>query len=169
MADDFTLKWDAQNQELYGEDPSTGDRIPVPFDSVNIGKGTIGGSSFMQVINSQTTIGSFDNYIHIVTDNDSEFSFSAFLQITAEDSDAADRYASLYNLNAAVSDITTSKLVENTVGGTVSVNVDYSGVHNGEHTVQIRPDSSSGWASDPDKVTASIIALGKNISLNDET
>jgi len=35
MADDFTLKWDAQNQELYGEDPSTGDRIPVPFDSVN--------------------------------------------------------------------------------------------------------------------------------------
>jgi len=36
MADDFTLKWDAQNQELYGEDPSTGDRIPVPFDSVNI-------------------------------------------------------------------------------------------------------------------------------------
>jgi len=38
MADDFTLKWDAQNQELYGEDPSTGDRIPVPFDSVNIDK-----------------------------------------------------------------------------------------------------------------------------------
>ena len=35
MADDFTLKWDAQNQQLFGEDPATGDRVAVPFESIN--------------------------------------------------------------------------------------------------------------------------------------
>lgn len=35
MADDFQLKWDAQNQQLYGEDPDTGETVPIPFDSVS--------------------------------------------------------------------------------------------------------------------------------------
>ena len=29
------LKWDEQNQQLFGEDPDTGERIPVPFESVS--------------------------------------------------------------------------------------------------------------------------------------
>lgn len=31
MADDFELKWDGQNEKLYGKDPATGNTIPIPF------------------------------------------------------------------------------------------------------------------------------------------
>lgn len=41
MADDFTLKWDATEEQLYGENPDTGDRVPVPFESVNTDEQTI--------------------------------------------------------------------------------------------------------------------------------
>jgi len=59
MADDFTLKWDAQNQQLFGEDPATGDRVAVPFetinaDSVNTASATIGGHSAYQEIHRET-------------------------------------------------------------------------------------------------------------------
>ena len=35
MADDFNLTWDAQNEQLYGVDPDTGDKIPIPLESVS--------------------------------------------------------------------------------------------------------------------------------------
>ena len=35
MTDDFILKWDEQNQQLFGEDPDTGDKIPVPIESLS--------------------------------------------------------------------------------------------------------------------------------------
>ena len=36
MADDIILRWDAQAGEFHGEDPDTGDRIPLPFDGLII-------------------------------------------------------------------------------------------------------------------------------------
>jgi hypothetical protein len=35
MSDDFILKWNSIDEQLYGEDPDTGDRIPIPLDSIS--------------------------------------------------------------------------------------------------------------------------------------
>lgn len=35
MSDDFILKWNSTDGQLYGEDPDTGDRIPIPLDSIS--------------------------------------------------------------------------------------------------------------------------------------
>ena len=44
MTDDFILKWDEQNQQLTGEDPDTGDKIPVPIESLSTDDAEIGNS-----------------------------------------------------------------------------------------------------------------------------
>ena len=44
MTDDFILNWDEQNQQLFGEDPDTGDKIPVPIESISTEKAEITGS-----------------------------------------------------------------------------------------------------------------------------
>ena len=44
MTDDFILKWDEQNQQLFGEDPDTGDRTPIPFEAINTEELTVGNS-----------------------------------------------------------------------------------------------------------------------------
>lgn len=36
MTDDFILKWDAQQEQLYGEDPDTGNRVPVPIEDLDV-------------------------------------------------------------------------------------------------------------------------------------
>jgi len=35
MTDDFILRWDPNEEQLLGEDPDTGDKIPVPFGAIN--------------------------------------------------------------------------------------------------------------------------------------
>lgn len=41
MTDDFILKWDAQNEQLIGEDPETGNTIPIAFDEITANGATV--------------------------------------------------------------------------------------------------------------------------------